>query len=49
MSNPSTSAAARSMTAENFFDLVEAHGSMLAMVMLWLIPVIGFLLALTSL
>jgi hypothetical protein len=49
MSNPSTSAAARTTTAENFFDLVESHGSMLAMVMLWLFPVIALVLGLTSL
>lgn len=47
MSSPSTSTT-RGSTSENFFDVVEAHGSMLAMAMLWLIPLVALFLGLTS-
>jgi hypothetical protein len=49
MSTPSTSADVRSTTAESFFDLVEAHGSAVAMAMLWLFPLVALLLGLISL
>jgi hypothetical protein len=49
MSNTSTGADARSTTAETLFDLVESHGSALAMAMLWLFPLVALLLGLTSL
>jgi hypothetical protein len=48
MSTPSTSAEATT-TAETIFDVVEAHGSMLAMAMLWAIPLVALLLGLISL
>jgi hypothetical protein len=48
MSNPTTSIDARSSAAENFFELVESHGSAVAMAMLWLVPIIALVLALTS-